>query len=165
MGHCQLSKVTIIKDILCKFPLYSRLQPSAMVDEAICAACDYSKPGATCQKRMPWMWRGEVMPAGKSEYYRIHQQLETWEVPPHPSGTKWTKRFSSDQERWTGGIWEEASGVPQVNKSWAFTFCGFTKIVFTFGGFNKSSAFTLNLVDLLKLYFLYRKTYKKNPHN
>jgi len=62
--------------------LTNRLQPSAMVDEAVCAACDYNKPGATCQRRMPWMWRGEVMPAGRSEYYRIQQQLETEKFPP-----------------------------------------------------------------------------------
>ena len=36
------------------------LQPPAIVNEATCAACDFNKPGATCQRRMPWMWRGEV---------------------------------------------------------------------------------------------------------
>lgn len=40
--------------------LTNRLQPSAMVDETICAACDYYKPGATCQRNMVWMWRGEI---------------------------------------------------------------------------------------------------------
>ena len=41
--------------------LTNRLQPSAMVDETVCAACDFNRPGAQCQRRMPWMWRGEVM--------------------------------------------------------------------------------------------------------
>lgn len=36
------------------------LQPSAMVDEATCAACDFNKPDALCQRRMPWQWRGEI---------------------------------------------------------------------------------------------------------
>ena len=45
--------------------LTNRLQPSAMVDEADCAACDFNKPGATCQRSMPWMWRGEIMPASR----------------------------------------------------------------------------------------------------
>lgn len=40
--------------------LTNRLQPSAMVDEATCAACDFNKPGATCQRRMTWQWRGEI---------------------------------------------------------------------------------------------------------
>merc|ERR1719187_401010 len=53
-----------------------------MVDETVCAACDFNKPGAQCQRRMPWMWRGEVMPAGRSEYHRIQQQLETEKFPP-----------------------------------------------------------------------------------
>ena len=35
------------------------VQPSAMVDEATCAACDFNKPGANCQRRMTWQWRGE----------------------------------------------------------------------------------------------------------
>ena len=62
--------------------LTNRLQPSAMVDEADCAACDFNKPGATCQRSMPWMWRGEVMPASRSEFQRIQQQLETEKFPP-----------------------------------------------------------------------------------
>lgn len=40
--------------------LTNRLQPSAMVDETVCAACDYNKPGALCQRNMKWMWRGET---------------------------------------------------------------------------------------------------------
>jgi len=39
--------------------LTNRLQPSAMVDEAVCAACDFNKPGALCQRNMEWTWRGE----------------------------------------------------------------------------------------------------------
>ena len=62
--------------------LTNRLQPSAMVDEADCAACDFNKPGAQCQRKMPWMWRGEVMPASRSEFQRIQQQLETEKFPP-----------------------------------------------------------------------------------
>ena len=39
--------------------LTNRLQPSAIVDEATCAACDFNRPGATCQRNMGWMWRGD----------------------------------------------------------------------------------------------------------
>ncbi len=35
------------------------LQPSAVVDEATCAACDFNNPGATCQRNMNWIWRGD----------------------------------------------------------------------------------------------------------
>ncbi|RMC06098.1 hypothetical protein DUI87_17643 [Hirundo rustica rustica] len=62
--------------------LTNRLQPSAMVDEATCAACDFNKPGANCQRRMTWQWRGEFMPANRSEYHRIQQQLESEKFPP-----------------------------------------------------------------------------------
>ncbi|XP_076126347.1 DNA polymerase epsilon catalytic subunit A [Alosa pseudoharengus] len=67
--------------------LTNRLQPSAMVDEAICAACDFNKPGANCQRRMTWHWRGEIMPASRSEFHRIQQQLESEKFPPFfPNG-------------------------------------------------------------------------------
>uniref|UniRef100_A0A8C2PPD4 DNA polymerase epsilon catalytic subunit n=1 Tax=Cyprinus carpio TaxID=7962 RepID=A0A8C2PPD4_CYPCA len=55
--------------------------PSAMVDEATCAACDLNKPGANCQRRMTWQWRGEIMPASRSEFHRIQQQLESEKFP------------------------------------------------------------------------------------
>lgn len=67
--------------------LTNRLQPSAMVDEATCAACDFNKPGANCQRRMTWQWRGEIMPASRSEFHRIQQQLESEKFPPlFPNG-------------------------------------------------------------------------------
>ncbi|PNJ05583.1 POLE isoform 5 [Pongo abelii] len=62
--------------------LTNRLQPSAMVDEATCAACDFNKPGANCQRKMAWQWRGEFMPASRSEYHRIQHQLESEKFPP-----------------------------------------------------------------------------------
>ncbi|XP_006147397.3 DNA polymerase epsilon catalytic subunit A [Tupaia chinensis] len=61
--------------------LTNRLQPSAMVNEATCAACDFNKPGANCQRRMAWQWRGEFMPASRSEYHRIQHQLESEKFP------------------------------------------------------------------------------------
>lgn len=39
--------------------LTNRLQPSAIVDEATCAACDFNRPGAACQRNMEWMWKAE----------------------------------------------------------------------------------------------------------
>lgn len=61
--------------------LTNRLQPSAMVDEATCAACDFNKPGARCQRVMNWTWRGEFMPASRNEYQTIKQQLEVEKIP------------------------------------------------------------------------------------
>ncbi|CAG5130840.1 unnamed protein product, partial [Candidula unifasciata] len=62
--------------------LTNRLQPPAIVDEETCAACDFNRPGARCQRNMPWMWRGEFMPATRNEFYRIQQQLENEKFPP-----------------------------------------------------------------------------------
>ncbi|XP_043487163.1 DNA polymerase epsilon catalytic subunit 1 isoform X1 [Polistes fuscatus] len=61
--------------------LTNRLQPSAMVNEFVCAACDYNKPGALCKREMKWMWRGEYLAANIGEYQRIQQQLETEKFP------------------------------------------------------------------------------------
>lgn len=66
--------------------LTNRLQPSAMVDDATCAACDFNKPGAKCQRKMTWMWRGEIIPASRNEYVRIQHQLETEKFPPKYPG-------------------------------------------------------------------------------
>lgn len=67
--------------------LTNRLQPSSMVNETDCAACDFNKPDAACKREMEWMWRGEMMPATKSEFQRIQQQLETEKFPPlFPNG-------------------------------------------------------------------------------
>ncbi|BFZ25729.1 hypothetical protein BsWGS_28768 [Bradybaena similaris] len=62
--------------------LTNRLQPPAIVDEETCAACDFNRPGARCQRNMPWMWRGEFMPATRNEFFRIQQQLENEKFPP-----------------------------------------------------------------------------------
>ncbi|XP_015190647.1 PREDICTED: DNA polymerase epsilon catalytic subunit A isoform X2 [Polistes dominula] len=61
--------------------LTNRLQPSAMVNEFVCAACDYNKPGALCKREMKWMWRGEYLAANIGEYQRIQQQLEIEKFP------------------------------------------------------------------------------------
>ncbi|XP_073973254.1 DNA polymerase epsilon catalytic subunit 1 isoform X2 [Rhodnius prolixus] len=66
--------------------LTNRLQPSAIVEETVCAACDFNKPGALCQRNMTWMWRGEYMPASRSEFHRIQQQLETEKFAPLAAG-------------------------------------------------------------------------------
>ncbi len=66
--------------------LTNRLQPSAMVDESVCASCDFNQPGAQCQRNMSWMWRGDFMPATRGEFQRIQQQLENEKFPPFMPG-------------------------------------------------------------------------------
>ena len=66
--------------------LTNRLQPSAIVDESDCSACDFNKPGAKCQRKMKWTWRSEYMPASRNEFERIKQQLENENFPGQKPG-------------------------------------------------------------------------------
>lgn len=71
-------------DVAAMYPniiLTNRLQPPAQVDEVTCAACDFNKPGAKCQRKLPWMWRGDYSPANFNEYQNIRQQLEVEKMP------------------------------------------------------------------------------------
>lgn len=54
----------------------NRLQPDSMVQESDCAACDFNRPGKSCDRRMPWSWRGEFLPAKKNEYNMVRHALE-----------------------------------------------------------------------------------------
>ncbi len=60
--------------------LTNRLQPSAIVDDATCAACDFNQAKHGCKRRMEWVWRGDYSPAGKLEYERTRDQLQR-EIP------------------------------------------------------------------------------------
>lgn len=65
----------------------NRLQPDSMVQESDCAACDFNRPGKTCDRRMPWSWRGEFLPAKKNEYNMVRHALEHERFPgPFPKG-------------------------------------------------------------------------------
>lgn len=71
----------------------NRLQPDSMIDESVCAACDFNRPGKTCDRRMPWSWRGEFLPAKRDEYNMIRHALENEKFPAkHPNGLARTFR-------------------------------------------------------------------------
>jgi len=59
----------------------NRLQPDSMIQESDCAACDFNRPGKTCDRRLPWSWRGEFLPAKRNEYNMIRQSLESERFP------------------------------------------------------------------------------------
>ncbi|KAF2758290.1 DUF1744-domain-containing protein [Pseudovirgaria hyperparasitica] len=59
----------------------NRLQPDSMIQESDCAACDFNRPGKTCDRRMPWSWRGEYLPAKRDEYNMIRHALENENFP------------------------------------------------------------------------------------
>ena len=71
-------------DVAAMYPniiLTNRLQPPAIVDESMCAQCDFNKPGKTCQRKMTWSWRGEFYTAKRSEYRMIKNQIESERFP------------------------------------------------------------------------------------
>lgn len=59
----------------------NRLQPDSMIQESNCAACDFNRPGKTCDRRLPWAWRGEYLPAKRDEYNMIRHALENEKFP------------------------------------------------------------------------------------
>lgn len=66
-------------DVAAMYPniiLTNRLQPVAVVDEEICASCDFNRPGKQCQRSLPWRWRGKYYPGTKGEYNQIRAQIE-----------------------------------------------------------------------------------------
>lgn len=59
----------------------NRLQPDSMISESDCAACDFNRPGKTCDRRLPWAWRGEFLPAKRDEYNMIKRAVENETFP------------------------------------------------------------------------------------
>lgn len=78
----------------------NRLQPDSMISEADCAACDFNRPGKTCDRRLPWAWRGDYLPAKRDEYNMVKHRLETEDFPPRYPGQPrrhWDELDKEDQ--------------------------------------------------------------------
>ncbi|KAI3618947.1 dna polymerase catalytic subunit a [Moniliophthora roreri] len=76
-------------DVAAMYPnimLSNRLQPDSMVDESVCAVCDYNRPGKTCDRRLEWAWRGEFFPAHRDEYNMIRHALNQETFPAKRPG-------------------------------------------------------------------------------
>ncbi|KAJ1668343.1 DNA polymerase epsilon catalytic subunit [Coemansia sp. RSA 1813] len=66
-------------DVAAMYPniiLTNRLQPDAIVDESVCASCDFNVPGKDCDRRMPWLWRGEFFPPKRGEVNMLRGKLQ-----------------------------------------------------------------------------------------
>ena len=75
-------------DVAAMYPniiLTNRLQPSSIVNDEDCAACDFNRPGKTCLREMEWVWRGENYSATRAEYIAIKSQLESETFAPETS--------------------------------------------------------------------------------
>lgn len=78
-------------DVAAMYPniiLTNRLQPSAIVTDEDCAACDFNVPGKTCLRRMEWVWRGVTHAATRSEYLALKAQLQAELFSPAFPGGK-----------------------------------------------------------------------------
>ncbi|KAJ1731895.1 DNA polymerase epsilon catalytic subunit [Coemansia biformis] len=76
-------------DVAAMYPniiLTNRLQPDAIVDESVCASCDFNVPGKTCDRSMPWLWRGEYFPPKRSEIAMLRRKLEGETFAPYSNG-------------------------------------------------------------------------------
>lgn len=80
----------------------NRLQPDSMITESDCAACDFNRPGKTCDRRLPWAWRGEYLPAKRDEYNMIRNSLENERFPgKYPNSPARTFQELSQDEQAT----------------------------------------------------------------
>ncbi|KIW66546.1 DNA polymerase epsilon catalytic subunit A [Phialophora macrospora] len=69
----------------------NRLQPDSMISESDCAACDFNRPGKTCDRRLPWAWRGEFLPTKRDEYNMIRRAVANETFPgKHPKAPRRT---------------------------------------------------------------------------
>jgi DNA polymerase epsilon subunit 1 len=82
--------------------LTNRLQPSAIVSQKDCAACDFNRLENNCKRNMAWKWRGDYSPANLGDYNAVKRQLayEKFESTD-PFSEKKIKLFSelSDKEQ------------------------------------------------------------------
>uniref|UniRef100_A0A0D2XUW6 DNA polymerase epsilon catalytic subunit n=1 Tax=Fusarium oxysporum (strain Fo5176) TaxID=660025 RepID=A0A0D2XUW6_FUSOF len=78
----------------------NRLQPDSMIQESDCAACDFNRPGKTCDRRLPWAWRGEYLPPKRDEYNMIKNALQNEKFPgKYPSSPMRTfQELSADEQ-------------------------------------------------------------------
>ncbi|KAM5584440.1 DNA polymerase epsilon catalytic subunit A-like [Rosa sericea] len=70
-------------DVAAMYPniiLTNRLQPTSIVTDEVCTACDFNRPGKTCLRKLEWVWRGEIFMAKRSDYYHLKKQIESESV-------------------------------------------------------------------------------------
>ena len=94
-------------------PLF-RLQPSAVVTDEDCAACDFNRPGKTCLRKMEWVWRGETYAATSAEYFSLKNQLQV-RAPCRLHRGGGTLQSVAQMGGWGCG-WEEGTSLSTPSK-------------------------------------------------
>ncbi|KAH3743851.1 DNA polymerase epsilon catalytic subunit A [Pelomyxa schiedti] len=67
-------------DVAAMYPniiITNRLQPHAITNDEICAACIHNKAENRCKKKLSWQWRGECFRATRQEYESLRAQIST----------------------------------------------------------------------------------------
>jgi len=82
--------------------LANRLQTSAVVTPAICAACDHNRPQNKCKRDKEWIWRGDYFPADRQAIAMIRNLLESEMIT--------FTNFDGDEERKLLGHPEATAG-------------------------------------------------------
>lgn len=72
----------------------NRLQPDSMKTDEDCAACDFSRPGKNCDRRLEWDWRGEFSPAKANDYSLVKRTLQN---ELFPGAKPWLPRRTFDE--------------------------------------------------------------------
>lgn len=72
----------------------NRLQPDSMKSEEDCAACDFNRPGKTCDRRLEWSWRGEFSPAKANDYSLVKRTLQN---EMFPAAKPWLPKRTFDE--------------------------------------------------------------------
>ena len=65
-------------DVAAMYPniiLSNRLQPTAIVNEQICAGCIFNKDENNCKRNLHWQWKGDYFPLSRREYEQVKNQL------------------------------------------------------------------------------------------
>ncbi|KAJ8911871.1 hypothetical protein NQ315_012537 [Exocentrus adspersus] len=83
--------------------LTNRLQPSAMVNETVCASCDFNKPGANCQRNMSWMMREEY------RHCRLNKHMSLMGLAEEA-----TCRFCSEEEETAVHVLCQCEGLARL---------------------------------------------------
>lgn len=72
-------------DVAAMYPnimLSNRLQPDSMIDESVCAVCDFNTEDKQCARKLEWAWRGEFFPAQRDELNMVKHALHQEAFPP-----------------------------------------------------------------------------------
>ncbi|CAO3674258.1 unnamed protein product [Rhizopus stolonifer] len=89
-------------DVAAMYPniiLTNRLQPDAMIDEDMCATCDFNTPDKTCDRRMKWLWRGEYSTADYSEFKTVENLVNNEMFKPGSDNTNEKRTAPTEKQK------------------------------------------------------------------